>query len=84
MQTATPPAATLVSLAASFPGWHIWRGRDGHSADKGWYATRRQRLTPAGLRAGLAARLSADDAETLHGLLAQQQVVEQQIADGAP
>jgi len=84
MQTATPPAVTLVDLAASFPGWHIWRGRDGRGADKGWYATRRGWLTPAELSAGLAARLNTDDAESLHGLLAQQQVVEQRIADGAP
>jgi len=84
MQTATPPAATLAGLAATFPGWHIWRGRDGRGAEKGWYATRRQRLTAAELGAGLTARLNADDAESLHDLLAQQQVVEQQTTSGAP
>ena len=83
MQTATPPAATLADLTASFPGWHIWRGRDGRGADKGWYATRRQRLTAEELGAGLTTRLNAEDAASLRGLLAQQQVIEQQIA-GVP
>lgn len=76
MQTATPPAVTLAGLAAAFPGWHIWRGRDGRGADKGWYATRRQRLTAEELAAGLTSRLGAEDAASLHGLLAQQQVIE--------
>ena len=84
MQTATPPAATLAGLAATFPRWHIWRGRDGRGAEKGWYATRRQRLTAAELGAGLTARLNADDAESLHDLLAQQQVIEQPTTSGAP
>jgi hypothetical protein len=84
MQTATLPVATLAGLAAVFPGWHIWRGRDGRGADKGWYATRRQRLTAKELGAGLTSRLSAEDAASLHDLLAQQQVIEQQIAGGAP
>ena len=84
MQTATQTAVTLADLTAGFPGWHIWRGRDGRGAEKGWYATRRQRLTAAELGAGLTARLNADDAESLHDLLAQQQVVEQQTTSGAP
>ena len=83
MHTVTPPAATLASLAATFPGWHIWRGRDGRGAEKGWYATRHRRLAAAELGAGLAARLNAEDAESLHGLLAQQRVIEQQMAGGA-
>lgn len=28
------------SLAADFPGWHIWRGRTEAGAPCGWYATR--------------------------------------------
>ena len=83
MHTVTPPAATLASLAATFPGWHIWRGRDSRGAEKGWYATRRRRLTAGEPGAGLAARLNAEDAESLHGLLAQQRVIEQQITGGA-
>jgi len=35
MQTAIPPEA-LADLAAAYPGWHIWRGRDSRDADKGW------------------------------------------------
>jgi hypothetical protein len=83
MQTATLPAATLAGLAAAFPGWHIWRGRDGRGAEKGWYATRRRRLTAAELGAGLAARMNAEDAVSLQGQLAQQQVIEQQATGGA-
>jgi hypothetical protein len=84
MQTAAPAAPTLADLASSFPGWHIWRGRDGRGADKGWYATRRQRLTPEELGAGLMTRLNAEDAVALYDLLAQQQVIEQQMAGGTP
>ena len=84
MQTATPPVLTLAGLAATFSGWHVWRGRDGRGADKGWYATRRQRLTTEELGVWLTPRLNAEDAASLHGLLAQQQVIEQQIAGGAP
>jgi len=73
MQTATPPAVTLAGLAAAFPGWHNWRGRDGRGADKGWYATRRRRLTADELGAGLMATLNAEDAASIDGLLAQQQ-----------
>jgi hypothetical protein len=76
MHTATPPAATLADLAATFPSWHIWRGRDGRGANKGWYATRRQRLTAAELSAGLTPRLNAEDAASLNDLLVQQQVIE--------
>jgi len=50
MQTATQAVVTLADLAVGFPGWHIWRGRDGRGADKGWYATRRRRLTAASHR----------------------------------
>ena len=76
MQTATQ-AATLADLAAGFPGWHMWRGRDGRGADKGWYSTRRRKLTIAELAAGLVPTLAADDAASLGDLLAQQQVIEQ-------
>jgi hypothetical protein len=76
MQTVTPPAGTLADLAAAHPAWHIWRGRDGRGADKGWYATRRRRLTATGFAAGLTANVSADDPASLRDLLAQQQVIE--------
>jgi hypothetical protein len=77
METTTRPARTLTALAAGYPGWHIWRGRDGRGTDKGWYATRRgQRLTAQELDAGLAATLSADDAASLQDLLTQQLVIQ--------
>lgn len=78
MQTARPLREPLADLAADFLGWHIWRGRDGRGSHRGWYATRQRRLRAAELDAGLAATLSADDAETLRGQLAQQLVIEEQ------
>jgi hypothetical protein len=78
MQTARPRREPLADLAVDFPGWHIWRGRDSRGSHRGWYATRQRRLRAADLNAGLAATLSADDAETLRGLLAQQLVIEEQ------
>lgn len=83
MQTATPLREPLAVLAADFGGWHIWRGRDGKGACKGWYATRRRRLRAAELDAGLAATLGADDAESLRGLLTQQEVIGARSAAGA-
>jgi hypothetical protein len=75
MHTVTPGAETTSGLAAAYPGWHIWRGRDGSGADKGWYATRRQHLT-ARAAPGLAETLGADDPASLRALLAQQQAIE--------
>jgi hypothetical protein len=83
MQTATQLPEPLADLAADFAGWHIWRGRDGRGAPKGWYATRQRRLRVEELDAGLTGMLSADDAESLRGQLTQQQVVEQRMAAGA-
>jgi hypothetical protein len=82
MHTATP-AEALADLAAAYPGWHIWRGRDGRGADKGWYATRRRRLAASELRAGLAAQVSADNPASLRGLLAQQLAIEEQAPTAA-
>lgn len=82
MHTPTP-AEALADLAAAFPGWHIWRGRDGRGADKGWYATRHRRLGATELHTGLAARLSADDPASLRGLLGQQVVLEKQALKAA-
>jgi hypothetical protein len=70
-------AETLAGLAADYPGWHIWRGRDGRGADKGWYATRQRRLRPEELNAGAAATLGADEGTGLRAKLAQQQVIEE-------
>ena len=84
IQAGARRADSLADLAAGFPGWHIWRGRDGRGADKGWYATRQRRLSAGEGDAGLAATLGADDAASLRGQLAQQQVIERQLAGGAP
>ena len=82
-QAETLPTDSLADLAAEFPSWHIWRGRDGRGADKGWYATRQHRLTADELDDGLKPMLFADDTVSLHGQLAQQQVTEQRMASGA-
>lgn len=83
MQTMSPLQEPLADLAADFPGWHIWRGRDGRGSLKGWYATRHRRLRAAELSAGLAATLGAGDAEGLRALLAQQLVIEERALTAA-
>ena len=35
------PDQELAELCAQWPGWHIWRGRDGGGRPSGWHATRR-------------------------------------------
>jgi hypothetical protein len=77
MQTMTNELA-LTDLAAGFPGWHIWRGRDGRGNDTDWHATRRQRPAAAQLNAGMLASLSAGSAASLRALLEQQQAISQQ------
>jgi hypothetical protein len=75
MQTVTPDTDTIAGLTAAYRGWHIWRGRDGSGAEKGWYATRRRHLT-AGAAHGLAETLGADDPASLRALLTQQSAIE--------
>jgi hypothetical protein len=75
---------TLASVAAEYPGWHVWRGRNGRGTDEGWFATRRRRLPAAGSAPGLVATLSAGDAESLQSLLEQQRVIEEQRAGRMP
>ncbi len=82
MSLATQPHDSLAGLTAEFTGWHIWRGRDGRGAPKGWYATRQRRLRAEELDAGLTGILMADDAESLRSQLAQQQVIEERVAGG--
>jgi hypothetical protein len=37
------PDQDFAELCEEFPGWHIWRGRDGHGQPNGWHATRQTR-----------------------------------------
>jgi hypothetical protein len=76
MQSATPATDTIAGLTAAYPGWHVWRGRDGNGASKGWYATRLRRHLAAGAPHGLAETLGADDPASLRALLAQQRAIE--------
>jgi hypothetical protein len=55
----------LAALAADFPGWHVWRSRDGRGRDDGWNATRRR-------KPGCVSRVAADGPGALRGLLEQQ------------
>ena len=80
VQAGIRPGGTLAELAAEFPGWHVWRGRDGRGADQEWFATGRRRVAEAEAAAGLAAALSAGNAVSLHGMLAQQRVIEERAA----
>jgi hypothetical protein len=84
VQAGIRPSGALAGLAADFPGWHVWRGRDGRGADQGWFATRRRRLSAAQAAAGLTATLSAGDPESLQAKLAQQRVIEERTAGGMP
>jgi hypothetical protein len=80
MHIAMQPQEALAGLTAEFTGWHIWRGRDGRGAPKGWYATRQRRLRPEELDAGLVGILLADDEESLRSQLVQQHVIEERTA----
>jgi hypothetical protein len=73
----------MAALTAAHPAWHIWRGRDSRGRDAGWYATRRRRLTAAQAAAGLRSTLSAAAPDSLRGLLAQQQVIEERLTPTA-
>lgn len=76
MHTVSSGADTIAGLTAAYPGWHIWRGRDGNGASKGWYATRLRAHLRPGAASGLAETLGADDPASLRALLAQQRAIE--------
>jgi hypothetical protein len=78
MQTAVT-ADPMAALTATYPSWHIWRGRDTRGRDADWYATRHRRLTAAQAAAGLRLTLSAAAPDSLRGLLVQQQVIEERL-----
>ena len=70
----TIDAGTRAVLAMRFPDWHIWRSRDGRGREADWNATRRRKLR--GAPPGIAARVTAPDADGLRGLLEQQRAAE--------
>jgi hypothetical protein len=84
VQAGIHSAEALADLAAEFPGWHIWRGRDCRGPDQGWLASRRRRVAAAEAAAGLAATLRAGDAVSLRSMLAQQQAIEERAAGAVP
>jgi hypothetical protein len=66
----------MATLAADFPGWHVWRGRSGTGALTDWHATASRALR----RAGTLGRLTAADARGLRALLGQQQALRRDLA----
>lgn len=66
---------TLADLAADFPAWHVWRSRNSQGRDAGWNATRRRKPGRGALSAGVLARVTADSAAGLRGLLEQQRAI---------
>ncbi|MBP2704614.1 hypothetical protein JOL79_12395 [Microbispora sp. RL4-1S] len=59
-------------LERDFPGWGVWRAVGPSGEPGGWYASRRRRITPAEVRAGLWATVDAASPERLAQLLAEQ------------
>lgn len=76
------PVDPIADMTAAWPAWHIWRGRDGRGAEKGWYATLRRKLTAGQAVVGPADSLNAATADALRGLLAQQKVIEDRLVGG--
>lgn len=74
MSTTAKPD-TIATLTEDFPTWHIWRGRSDDRL-KGWYATRKRRLSNMEYREGLFRTLAADDPQGLRGQLEQQAAIE--------
>lgn len=73
--SATTKPDTVASLGEEFPDWHVWRGRSGTHL-RGWYATRRRRLSTADYHDGLFRTLGADNPEGLREQLEQQCAIE--------
>ena len=63
----------MATLAADFPGWHIWRSRSMSGRETGWNATRKGRFPRL---AGSLPMLAAADAAALRSALAQQRGTE--------
>jgi hypothetical protein len=74
----TTVSGTLAALAADFPGWHVWRSRDGRGRESDWNATRRRMRRP--VQPGIVRRLTAADTDGLRGLLEQQRAEELALA----
>jgi hypothetical protein len=76
MATADTDAITV--LGEGFPGWCVWRGRDGDKLAS-WYATRRERLTDMEYCEGLYRTLAADDPNGLREQLEEQADIEARL-----
>lgn len=66
------PSEAVDALARDYPGWHIWRGRNGSGQPTGWYATRQRRLSARERDAGLFPTLAAENPRHLRQQLARQ------------
>jgi hypothetical protein len=61
-------AIIKAAIEADFPDWKVWRSDAGR-----WYATRAGSLTDEQLLSGYAMTVAADGAESLRGLLGEQE-----------
>ena len=62
----------MAALAADFPAWHVWRGRNGAGRETDWHATLKGRAARrSAAAAGAPARLTAPDCPALRQLLGQ-------------
>jgi hypothetical protein len=66
----------MATLAADFPGWHVWRGRSGNGAEAEWHAT----AHPAARKPGTLGRLAAPNAPGLRALLGRQGALRRELA----
>ena len=60
------------ALEREFPEWGVWRATGPLGKPGDWYASRRRRIAPGQLRAGLWATVHAASPEALRELLAEQ------------
>jgi hypothetical protein len=66
----------LAALAADYPAWHLWRGRNSTGRETDWNATLKGRTARrAATAAGMAVRLTAADSPALRQLLGHTEAV---------
>jgi hypothetical protein len=67
----------IASLAADFPGWHIWRSRSQSGRETGWNGTRKGRFSRV---VGALPMLAAADAGGLRSALGRQEALRREDA----
>jgi hypothetical protein len=68
-------------LAADYPAWHLWRGRNSTGRETDWNATLKGRTARrAATAAGMTVRLTAADGSALRQLLEHTEVSRERAA----